>query len=55
LNIGAKDGVKAKDLSQVQAYKSDKEYPKEAKPGSLFVDKIKNAILVPFVDNAGTK
>ena len=33
LNLGGKGGVKAKDLSQLQAYKSDKEFPREAKPG----------------------
>jgi nucleosome binding factor SPN SPT16 subunit len=55
LNLGGKGGVKAKDLSQLQAYKSDKEFPREAKPGQLFVDKTKNAILVPFSDRSGSQ
>jgi nucleosome binding factor SPN SPT16 subunit len=53
--LGGKGGVKAKDLSQLQAYKSDKEFPREAKPGHLFVDKTKNAILVPFSDKSGSQ
>lgn len=38
---------KVKNMEQIQAYKSIKEYPKELLPGKIFVDMKKFAVLIP--------
>lgn len=38
-------------MGSIAAYKSEKEFPKEARQGQIYIDKNKNAILVPFRDD----
>ena len=42
-------------MTELCAYKSTKDYPKEAVTSQIFVDKVKNSILIPFNDPAGGK
>ena len=44
-----------KDLSMIQAYKSQKDYPREAKSTHVFIDKAKNAVLIPFKNSRGNQ
>lgn len=42
---------KVKKMESAQAYSNEKQFPKDMKPGQLYVDKNHDAILVPFRNN----
>lgn len=39
---------KVKKMDEIQSYKTEKQLPKDLKPGLLYVDKNNNTILVPY-------
>ena len=46
-------GQRAKNLETVTAYQSEKEFPLEARNHQLFIDKLKNALLIPMKNEKG--
>ncbi|TNV85367.1 hypothetical protein FGO68_gene4788 [Halteria grandinella] len=54
-DLGISSGIsqKQKDLSTVESYKSRKEIPKEARQHLIYIDKIKNSVLIPIKDQYG--
>ena len=44
---------KGKELEKVCSYKTSKDFPKEATPNQIYIDRVKNSILVPFKDEKG--
>lgn len=43
---------KVKKMGEIQSYSSDKQFPKDIKPGQLYVDKTHDSILVPINNNS---
>ena len=44
---GEKKKDKAKDMMLLKAYESEAAFPRQAKPGKIYVDSVHDAILIP--------
>ena len=46
--MGSTKKEKVKKMGNIIAYRSEKEFPRDMKPGQLYVDKARNVVLLPI-------